>query len=367
MSWWRYAPVSRQQAAAGAAVVAAGSAAGNTGQAAQRPDQGAQPPSSAVAPSQAAGTLRARLVLIGGTSAGVFVYDPSIGAGNLIASVTDAAADPFGDTTVKGIASYVAGNTALNAQLTAGELQFNNTGLTGVPAISGGGSFSNAQLNLDSGTTASFTVAPIVQLVPDATSGFIRLGGVVRLADLAVPSPVAGSGAGPAVFGSTASGCMRFVSDTLNGDGVTYDTGRNVAFNASAVPIPASGFTAVASQAVIAGTYYFEGIFRLKQGAIGSIPGNIGFTSPSVSFSTWYAFWSLQAATTTFNSTATLGLGTQLNVLQSQTVAGDEVVAWFRGIVTFSASGTFTAGCQADGTHAFTAQPGCIFTVRPVG
>jgi hypothetical protein len=148
-------------------------------------------------------------------------------------------------------------------------------------------------------------------------------------------------------------------------DGVLAPTGQSDPFTSAAVNIPASGFTAVLSRAVAAGSYTFSGIMRLKQGAVASIPGNIGFTGPATSFSVWYSFWSLQGATTTFESTPVLTLGTQLNVLGSQAVAGDEVVAWFKGVVTFTASGTFTVGCQADGTHPFTAQPGCMFRVRP--
>jgi hypothetical protein len=139
-----------------------------------------------------------------------------------------------------------------------------------------------------------------------------------------------------------------------------------VYFNPAAVNIPASGFTAVFTQAVGIGTYAFSGKMRLKQGAVGSIPGNIGFTGPASSFGTWDAHWQLQGATTTFESTPTLGFATQLNVLGVQTVAGDEVVAWFDGTVTFTAAGTFTIGCQADGTHPFTAQPGCKLRLRPV-
>lgn len=48
------------------------------------------------------------LVIVAGTgTSGVFVYDPTAAAGNLIASMTDATADPFGNVTVKGVASYV--------------------------------------------------------------------------------------------------------------------------------------------------------------------------------------------------------------------------------------------------------------------
>jgi hypothetical protein len=79
----------------------------------QRPDQGYNPPGTPVAPTQAAGVLRARRVIIFGTgpNAGLFVYSgaphgpPS---GNLIASITapGVTVDPFGNTVVPGITSY---------------------------------------------------------------------------------------------------------------------------------------------------------------------------------------------------------------------------------------------------------------------
>lgn len=56
------------------------------------------------------------IVLVGGSAnSGVFVYDPSVGAGNLIASMTDALKDPFGDVTVKGVAAYVTAGGILYA------------------------------------------------------------------------------------------------------------------------------------------------------------------------------------------------------------------------------------------------------------
>jgi hypothetical protein len=103
---------------------------------------------------------------------------------------------------------------------------------------------------------------------------------------------------------------------------------------------------------------------RLKQGAVGSIPGNIGFTAPASSFSTWFPFWSYEGLTT-FGSAPVQAIGAQVNVLGGQTAAGNEVNAWFKGVITFTAGGTFTVGCQADGVHPFTAQPGCMFRVRP--
>jgi hypothetical protein len=48
------------------------------------------------------------LVVVAGTGiSGVYVYDPTAQAGNLIASMTDSLKDPFGDVTAKGVNAYV--------------------------------------------------------------------------------------------------------------------------------------------------------------------------------------------------------------------------------------------------------------------
>jgi hypothetical protein len=45
----------------------------------------------------------------GGAASGVFVYDPVVAKGDLIASITDALTSPTGDTTLQGITSYGGG------------------------------------------------------------------------------------------------------------------------------------------------------------------------------------------------------------------------------------------------------------------
>lgn len=147
-------------------------------------------------------------------------------------------------------------------------------------------------------------------------------------------------------------------------DGVLSPFGQSDPFTSAAVPIPASGFTPVITRAVQPGSYSFEGVMRLKQGATGSIPGNIGFTGPTNSFAVWYSYTTYQGIAQLGNTPAQ-SFASQGNVLGGQTVAGNECTAYFKGIVTFTAAGNFVVGCQADGTHPFTAQPGCMFRIRP--
>lgn len=340
------------------------------GLAPQRPDQALESSSAGVAPGTATGTLRAILAIIGGAGpgvTGVFVYSGLPGASDLIASMTNSPKDPFGTTTYRSVAAYQSGTPRVAAQLSAGAVIFNRgAAVIFSPAVVG--SNDAAPLVAASGQVNASDVQCSLVLVPALAGGvpLAELVGALELFESAAPPAASGVTAGPQLFGTT-GGHAAVVDDALNGDGVTYQIGQRDQFNTSAVAIPASGFTAVLSQAVAIGSYHFEGIMRLKQGVTASIPGNIGFTGPATSFSTWYAFWSLQGATTTFNSTPVLTLGSQLNVLGSQAIAGDEVVCWYRGDVTFTAKGTFTAGCQADGTHPFTAQPGCELSMRRTG
>jgi hypothetical protein len=115
---------------------------------------------SAVAPSQAAGTLRARIVIVFGTGGGIYLYSPVPGAGNLVASITNSNTDPFGNHTLAGgYANY--NNAASGAILYAttsiaffsGSLAAGWTGGTAVPAIS----FTAGTLNFPMGGTDNFT------------------------------------------------------------------------------------------------------------------------------------------------------------------------------------------------------------------
>ena len=77
---------------------------GSLGQAHRRPDQMSDPPPSAVAPTQAAGILRARVVIIFGTTGGLFIYNGTPGRGTLIlAAKGQAGTDPTGLNTVPAV------------------------------------------------------------------------------------------------------------------------------------------------------------------------------------------------------------------------------------------------------------------------
>jgi len=79
-----------------------------------RPDQEIDPPAQVIAPGGAAGVFKGRLVIVFGPGySGVFVYSPTPGTGNLIASVAAAAGtDPYGNVYQAGVFSYTGGGEA---------------------------------------------------------------------------------------------------------------------------------------------------------------------------------------------------------------------------------------------------------------
>jgi hypothetical protein len=69
-----------------------------------------------------------RLIVAGsGPGTGVFVYDPTAGAGNLIASMTDATTDQLGNTTQPGVTSYNPATGAF-ARLFGGNVNIQDAG-----------------------------------------------------------------------------------------------------------------------------------------------------------------------------------------------------------------------------------------------
>ncbi len=135
------------------------------------------------------------LVLVAGTGiSGIFVYDPSAGAGNLIGSMTDAAADPFGNVTEKGVSAYVIDINSIREAVNLNASNIN--GMAGLsirdtahppfapPGVYGQGSgaapgASKAVAFLDSGLVANADVDAVVTAQSQTHSGVT--GGVVNL------------------------------------------------------------------------------------------------------------------------------------------------------------------------------------------
>lgn len=94
----------------------------------RRPDQVSDPPPMVTAPGGAAGTFRGRLVVIFGTgkNMGLFVYSPTPGAGNLVASIAAAAGtDLYTNAYLPGVVSYSKfGPPVVAVQIASGLLSY---------------------------------------------------------------------------------------------------------------------------------------------------------------------------------------------------------------------------------------------------
>lgn len=108
------------------------------------------------------------LVIVAGSGqSGVFVFDPKAVAGDLIASLTDALTDPFGDVTVKGVASYV---TAGGRRYAVG---LNTSGPGGLPGLTvqNTASFPTIPAGVYAESSASGTLAEAALYSGQATAG----------------------------------------------------------------------------------------------------------------------------------------------------------------------------------------------------
>src|SRR5215469_4666747 len=155
------------------------------------------------------------LIIVAGTgTSGVFVYDPTAGTGNLIASLTDAVKYPYGNVTEKGVSAYV---IDVNSIREAVNLNVNNVnGLAGLsirdtanppadpPGIYGQGSNGTMKLAvalLDSGLVTGADVDAVVsaqsQTHSAITNGLVQaLAGQVQLGN--IPTLIVDDNAGAA-------------------------------------------------------------------------------------------------------------------------------------------------------------------------
>lgn len=106
----------------------------------RRPDQMRSFQAPSIAPGASAGVIRARIVIVGGTSGGVFVYSGTPALGNLIGSLagTGTTVDPFGNPVLGGgLAIYGAASQAvtLTEPGSLSQLQFlTGSGFEATPA-----------------------------------------------------------------------------------------------------------------------------------------------------------------------------------------------------------------------------------------
>jgi len=218
-----------------------------------------------------------------------------------------------------------------------------------------------ADINPDGATT---TVSVITQAAASGRTG-CQLGTVVVPASAATAAAMTiTTVASPWQWGSLAAdqyGILRYTDNA----GLSYALGAHRTVTTGAVTIT-STFTQIGNMSFQVGagqSYRFDAMFRFKQGTTANIAGNIQMQMPATSNFIWFPWYSVNSSSTFFNQGVSSSAG--VNVLGS-TAANAEIDIWFRGQVTFSASGLWVIGGQAAASAQFTAQPGCEFDVYPV-
>ena len=183
--------------------------------------------------------------------------------------------------------------------------------------------------------------------------------GTVMLGEQATPAV---SATGPKAYGNT-TGHLGVVSDSLHGDSNNYDTERLSKFLAADTPVAISTNVTLFSKAVAVGTYAIDGIIKGVQGATAVAQG-VQFNGPTVTFNDIYIESNAVANTSVTDSDLTGALP----VAHSTPAWGNGVTFYvrFRGILTFSAAGTFTVVGQGAATGAWTAKAASLFSLYPV-
>jgi hypothetical protein len=179
--------------------IALGAAAALGGLPAARPDQQYFPaPGGQQIPGSRSGLIRAVRVIIGGTgppSSGLFVYSPTIAAGNLVDSIAAASGTDgtFADAVIRGIVNYFpVGSPVFAVALQDGGVVFFSAATTAGPWSNNGSIGSDSSQNIrvnPAGTGNTIFASGITTGVPVTISG-PESGGVpvVDITDTASPS-----------------------------------------------------------------------------------------------------------------------------------------------------------------------------------
>jgi len=266
------------------------------------------------------------IVNAGGGFTGLFIYSPIPGSGNLLSSsAAQSGTDPYGNHYIGPGYSVYNNGAGLALQMSGAALQF----YTG--SLAAGWTPGSVIITTDVGQDLIENAAGNVLLT--AGSGLLH----------------------PTTLEVVSGGGGQITAN----DTTAYLFGENVMFTSAAINVP--GLTTILSQAVNSGSYYFAGVFRIKQGVNNNVVDNIGFSGPAATNVVWYQYNSIQgvagmSAAGVTGSLTTIGPG-------GTTPAGQEMYIFYEGTVTFTASGTFAMIANIS-TTAFTVQPGTIFRVR---
>jgi hypothetical protein len=306
-------------------------------------------------------------------SSGAFFYSGTPALGNLVASIAPAGGtDSHGNIYYAGIVVYNPSGLAAAASI-AQLLNANlNVGTNGQLAGTGGASpgqlglatVTPGSLSLTTGLAGSTDVAALITMLSKTANGGIHaisLNGALVLSPETSPAAQANA----ALWSDFGSG-FPLARPAAGADGNVYDMTRLSLFTAADIPINnnVSPIT-IKSKAVAAGTYEIDGILYGMQGpsAIGAI---VHFNGPAVSFNRIYIESNADGNTSVTDS----NLSGALPVSHTTPAWGTGVNFYvrFRGILTFSAAGTFSVQglCNGLSTNTWTAKAASILGLYPV-
>jgi hypothetical protein len=179
-AWWRYGRPAQAGTPPAASPAGGGSYAPGGGTVAQRPDQGSNPPPSVVSPSTAAGTLRARYVIISGATGGWFIYSGTPGAGNppIAYGVSPSTVqDPFGNSLAVSDSVTSIGSGDAYASLNDGQLVLNSGAGSYSPAFIAASTLAAGIVGINTGLASSIDTATTLIINSEVNGGDAVLSG----------------------------------------------------------------------------------------------------------------------------------------------------------------------------------------------
>lgn len=408
----------------------------------RRPDQ--QPPTtSGLSPAALPGNVFT-VVYIVGSSGGLFLYTPTVGPNNLVASGAAVAGTNHGNQVIPGWTAYSfsGGTIQQYASVQAGVIQLGGgppAGYAEVPTLevsngtgnllinggqlAGGSSGLPAELFLMTGAIGHngyvLVPSPSTLLVaaagPPSTTAAVEIaaanGNGLAMANLAgTPASVAGysfwysdaftqlhtdraivtdvdvetknqgsvpgaGGSGPKWFGESGYGLFVSGQTGIGGDTNTYDTGRLTLFMTGTQTINSTISTSLTglTKTLGVGTYKISGSITYVSNQTAAANPTIAFSNggtPTLGYyNSEYTVRTNNVTSTSpvtaFNNTNFDGIATSHTGPAYQN--GQFVEFTFRGILTLSAGGAFTAVAKTSaGVDTFTIQAGSYMEIQPV-
>jgi hypothetical protein len=330
------------------------------------------------------GFVIANQVIVVGNNpqSGIFVYSPTLGAGNLVGALTaQAGTDPYGNTYSAGltIGNRSAVQVVLGLFAMQGIVDFplNNASYSLDPQIIGAVAGAFANMNIRAPTKSSHPDTVLIEL--NSSDGSSSANGEIIYSDTSntshliatwdtngwtVANPAAapaGISTGARIYGGASH--LKYVAN----DGNAYNTGRVVAEASGTTTINLTTNIPITGTIipVIAGTYLVRGYVHGTNGAVAATQA-VSITGPAASnFNVEVDIRSATANTyKAFGEITSSGS----RVGTAALAIGEKFVATYSGIITFTASGNVQLGgsCVTAAADTWTADATTHLILEPV-